>query len=186
MRATQNLYQDQAAFATFLSNRDGFTRVLSPAATPTLTQSGLLAVLFARQRYRANQLAWRRSRRTKCERCSGEHLKRRFHRGTIENGNIGLQRLVPGSAPSNVTEFVIRVPADPQLHGTNPTDSRRYSCTTSRLIQPNGDCPECDKHEARLKELLEAVTRNKPSSILFLALKSIAQIGKHDLIRDEC
>lgn len=26
-------------------------------------------------------------------------------------------------------------------------------------IQPNGKCPECDEHEARLKELFEALRR---------------------------
>jgi len=26
-------------------------------------------------------------------------------------------------------------------------------------IQPSGKCPECDEHEARLKELLEALAR---------------------------
>ena len=31
--------------------------------TPTLTQSGLLAVLLQRQRYKISQLAWRRAKR---------------------------------------------------------------------------------------------------------------------------
>jgi hypothetical protein len=31
--------------------------------TPTLTQSGLLAVLLQRQRYKIRQLAWRRAQR---------------------------------------------------------------------------------------------------------------------------
>ena len=31
--------------------------------TPTLTQSGLLAVLLQRQRYKTSQLAWRRTQR---------------------------------------------------------------------------------------------------------------------------
>jgi hypothetical protein len=28
-------------------------------------------------------------------------------------------------------------------------------------IEPTGECPECDEHEARLKELLEAVARSE-------------------------
>jgi hypothetical protein len=32
-------------------------------STPTLTQSGLLAVLLQRQRYKIRQLAWRRAHR---------------------------------------------------------------------------------------------------------------------------
>jgi hypothetical protein len=52
-----NLSQEQAAFATLLANSDGYKRVLPPRATPTLTQSGLLAVLFERQRYKLIQKA---------------------------------------------------------------------------------------------------------------------------------
>ena len=26
-------------------------------------------------------------------------------------------------------------------------------------VEPNGNCPKCDEHEARLRELLEALTR---------------------------
>lgn len=61
----QNLSQEQAAFATLLANRNGYKCVLPPKATPTLTQSGLLAVLLERQRYKVIQLARRRVRREK-------------------------------------------------------------------------------------------------------------------------
>jgi hypothetical protein len=62
---TRNFSQEEAAFATLLANRDGYKRVLFPGAIPTLTQSGLLAVLLERQRYKAIQLAWRHARREK-------------------------------------------------------------------------------------------------------------------------
>jgi hypothetical protein len=64
-KLVQSLSQEQAAFATLLANRNdnGYKCVLSSTATPTLTQSGLLAVLLERQRYKAIQLAWRRARR---------------------------------------------------------------------------------------------------------------------------
>jgi hypothetical protein len=61
----QNLSQEQAAFATLLANQNGYKCVLPPKATPTLTQSGLLAVLLEHQRYKAIQLARRRARREK-------------------------------------------------------------------------------------------------------------------------
>ena len=64
-KEARNLSQEQAAFATLLANYDGYKRVLSPRATPTLTQSGLLAVLLQRQRYKVIQLARRRARREK-------------------------------------------------------------------------------------------------------------------------
>jgi hypothetical protein len=28
-------------------------------------------------------------------------------------------------------------------------------------VEPTGECPECDEHEARLRELLESVTRSE-------------------------
>jgi hypothetical protein len=31
-------------------------------------------------------------------------------------------------------------------------------------IEPTGECPECDEHEARLKELLEAVARSESNT----------------------
>ena len=62
-KPAQNLSQEQAAYATLLANQNGYKCVLSPKATPTLTQSGLLAVLFQRQRYKAIQLIRRRARR---------------------------------------------------------------------------------------------------------------------------
>jgi hypothetical protein len=64
-KLAENLSQEQAAFATLLANRNGYKCVLSPKAILTLTQSGLLAVLFQRQRYKAIQLIRRRARREK-------------------------------------------------------------------------------------------------------------------------
>jgi hypothetical protein len=61
----ENLAQEEAAFATLLANRNGYKCVVSPTGTPTLTQSGLLAVLLQRQRYKAIQLVRRRLRREK-------------------------------------------------------------------------------------------------------------------------
>ena len=58
-KIAQNLSQEEAAFATLIANQDGFKRVLPPKALPTLTQSGLLAVLLERRRSRVIQSAWR-------------------------------------------------------------------------------------------------------------------------------
>ena len=61
----QSLSQEEAAFAILLANYDGYKRVLSPSATPTLTQSGLLAVLLQQQRYKLIESSRRRARREK-------------------------------------------------------------------------------------------------------------------------
>ena len=65
MKIAQNLSQEEAAFATLLANYDGCKRVLPPRATPTITQSGLLAVLLGHQRDKAIQSAWRHARQEK-------------------------------------------------------------------------------------------------------------------------
>jgi hypothetical protein len=66
-KLAQSLSQEQAAFVTLLANRNdnGYKCVFSPTATPTLTQSGLLAVLLERQRYKEIWLARHRARREK-------------------------------------------------------------------------------------------------------------------------
>jgi hypothetical protein len=79
MKAAQNLSQEQAAFATLVANYNGHKCVLSPTATPTLTQSGLLAVLLARQRYKAIELTRRRARREKMRPAFWRTLKWLFH-----------------------------------------------------------------------------------------------------------
>ena len=71
-KKAQNLSREQAAFATLLANYNGYKRVLSPKATPTLTQSGLLAVLLQRQGYKVIHLARRRAR--------GENIRAAFWR----------------------------------------------------------------------------------------------------------
>jgi hypothetical protein len=79
MKSAQNLSQEQAAFATLVANYNGYKQVPSPTATLTLTQSGLLAVLLERQRYKLIQLARHRARREKVHAAFWSALKRLFH-----------------------------------------------------------------------------------------------------------
>lgn len=78
-KAVQNLSQEQAAFATLVANYNGYKRVLSPTASLTLTQSGLLAVLLQRQRYQAIHLARRRARRGRMRAVFWKALAWLFH-----------------------------------------------------------------------------------------------------------
>jgi hypothetical protein len=78
-KLAQNLSQEQAAYATLLANRNGYKGVLSPKATPTLTQSGLLAVLLQRQRYKVIQLARSRAHREKMRAALWRTLAWLFH-----------------------------------------------------------------------------------------------------------
>jgi len=82
-KGAQNLSQEQAAFATLLANDNGYKCVLSPKATPTLTQTGLLAVLLERQRYKVIQLTRRRARREKMRAALWRTLAWLFHARTV-------------------------------------------------------------------------------------------------------
>ena len=42
-------------------------------------------------------------------------------------------------------------------------------------IQPNGKCPKCDEHEARLRELLEALRQTESTS----------EAGQQFIVRDQ-
>ena len=79
----QNLSQEQAAFATLLANYNGYKCVLSPTSTPTLIQSGLLAVLLQRQRDKVIQLAQRRARREKMRASFWRTFAWLFHSRTL-------------------------------------------------------------------------------------------------------
>jgi hypothetical protein len=79
MKAAQSLFQEEAAFATLVANYNGYKWVPSPRATLTLTQSGLLAVLLERQRYKAIQWAWRRAHHEKMRAAFWRTLKSLIH-----------------------------------------------------------------------------------------------------------
>lgn len=81
LKAARNPSQEEAAFATLLANYDGngYKCVFSPTATPTLTQSGLLAVLLEHQRDKAIQLVRLRARREKMHATFWRTLKRLLH-----------------------------------------------------------------------------------------------------------
>lgn len=94
-----NSSQEEAAFATLIANQDGYKRVFSPGALPTLTQSGLLAVLLARQRYKAIQSAWRHARDEKMRATFWRTLTRLFHAGGARRlGGDSTKRLI-GTVP---------------------------------------------------------------------------------------
>jgi hypothetical protein len=98
-KGAQNLSQEQAAFAILLVNYNGYKRVLSPKATPTLTQSGLLAVLFQRQRYKVIQSARRRARREKMRASFWRTVAWLFHSRTLRTRADETAKPLIGTVP---------------------------------------------------------------------------------------
>ena len=98
-KLAQNLSQEEAAFATLLANYNGYKRVLSPNATTTLTQSGLLAVLFQRQRNKVIQLARRRARREKMRAAFWRTFAWLFHSRTLRTRADETAKPLIGTVP---------------------------------------------------------------------------------------
>ena len=135
--------------------------------TPTLTQSGLLAVLLQRQRYKISLLAWRRARR--------KHMRAalwstftwpwRALRAPmpVRHSRRALQRI----APAPILNLLPRpIAMSHPIHTC--TELRQQIHDDLRIqhpewVKPNGESPTCDSYEARLTELLDTVTRKRSS-----------------------
>ena len=126
--------------------------------TPTLTQSGLLAVLLEHQRRKVIQLALRRAHR--------EHLGAAFWSTVawlwhafmapklVHNSTTSLVETVPRleSFTKPVT-MPHQIHTDPQLRQQIHDDLRIQH---PEWVEPNGESPICDFYEVRIMELLDA------------------------------
>ena len=136
--------------------------------TPTLTQSGLLAVLLQRQRYKISQLAWRSAQR--------KHMRAALW-GTL----TWPWRALTAPAPVRHSRRALRrIPPAPILNllprpiaMSHPihtyTELQQQIHDDLRIQHPewvrsNGECPTCDSYESRLTEMLDALTRTESSA----------------------
>jgi len=92
-------------------------------STPTLTQSGLLAVLLQRQRYKVIQLAWRRAQRKHVRAAIWSTLTWPWH---------ALMAPTLVDVPRDTWIFA-HVSPNPHVHRTPGTDSQRSPNPTSRM-----------------------------------------------------
>ena len=134
--------------------------------TPTLTQSGLLAVLLQRQRYKISQFALRRAQR--------KHMRAALW-STLTWPWRALTAPVPGRAALR------RIPPAPILNLLPRPIAMSYPIHTYTELQqqihddlriqhpewvkPNGESPKCDSYDACLTEMVDTITRrgsNRP------------------------
>ena len=104
-------------------------------STPTLTQSGLLAVLLQRQRYKVIELARRRAQRQQVRTAFLITLNRLLARAPGLTGRHLPPRplKIPPPPKSFFTKAICHVSPNPHLHRTPATDSRRPADPTSRM-----------------------------------------------------
>ncbi|PYJ19471.1 MAG: hypothetical protein DME92_12350 [Verrucomicrobia bacterium] len=107
-------------------------------STPTLTQSGLLAVLLEHQRRKVIELARRRAHREQVRAAFWSILARLLARA---HGSIAMFHQI-----HTYTELRQQIHDD--LRAQHP-----------EWVQPNGQSPMCDSYEARLMELLDTFTQ---------------------------
>ena len=132
-------------------------------STPTLTQSGLLAVLLQRQRYKISQLAWRRGQRKHLRAALWSTLTWPWRALTapmpIRHSRRDLRRIPP--AP-RLNLLPRPIAMSPPIH--TYTELQQQIHDDLRIqhpdwVQSNGKSPMCDSYDACLTEMLVTLTR---------------------------
>jgi hypothetical protein len=119
-------------------------------STPTLTQSGLLAVLLQRQHDKVIELAERRAHSGQKRSAFSSALTWLLARARAANSDRPLRRVFhkPGAMFHQIHTYTeLRQQIHDDLRLQHPD-----------WVQPNGESPICDSYEARLMELIGPLT----------------------------
>jgi hypothetical protein len=133
--------------------------------TRTLTQSGLLAVLLQRQRYKIRQLAWRRAQRNQMRavlwsaltwpwavaRAYGTDARPPFAPSFRRNRPAPHLNVLPRPIAMS-HQIHTYTELQQQIH-----DDLRIQ--HPEWVKSDGECPTCDSYESRLTEMLGTLTR---------------------------
>jgi hypothetical protein len=135
--------------------------------TPTLTQSGLLAVLLQRQRYKISQLAWRRAQRKHMRAALWSTLTWPWRALTapvpVRHSRRALGR-IPLAPHLNLLPSPIAM--SPRIHTYTELQHQIHDdlrVQHPEWIQSNGEAPMCDSYEARLTKMLDTLTQRRSS-----------------------
>jgi hypothetical protein len=129
--------------------------------TPTLTQSGLLAVLLQRQRYKIRQLAWRRGQRKHMRAALWSTLTWPWRALTapmpVRHSHRALRR-IPLAPILNLLPRPIAMSHPIHTY----TELQRQIHDDLRIqhpdwVQSNGKSPMCDSYDACLTEMLDTL-----------------------------
>ena len=137
--------------------------------TPTLTQSGLLAVLLQRQRYKIRQLAWRRAQRNQMRAALWSTLTWPWRAFTapkpVRHSRPALRRI----APAPILNLLPRpIAMSHPVHTYTKLQQQIHDDLRMQhpeWVKPNGESPMCDSYDACLTEMVDTLTRrgsNRP------------------------
>ena len=137
--------------------------------TPTLTQSGLLAVLLQRQRYKICQLAWRRAQRNQMRAALWSTLTWPWRALTapvpVRHSRRALRRISPAPTLNLLPRPITRshpIHTYTELQHQIHDDLRIQH---PEWIESNGESPMCDSYEARLLELMDTLRQGAHPTI---------------------
>jgi hypothetical protein len=137
--------------------------------TPTLTQSGLLAVLLQRQRYKISQLAWRRAQRKHMCAALWSTLSWPW-RALTAPMPVRHSRRAPGRIPlaPHLNLLPRPIAMSHQIHTYPELQQQIHDdlrIQHPEWVKPNGESPMCDWYETCLTKILDTLTRrgsNRP------------------------
>src|SRR6266853_6271442 len=131
--------------------------------TLTLTQSGLLAVLLQRQRYKISQLAWRRAQRKHMRAALWSTFTWPWRALTapmpVRHSRRALRRIPP--AP-HLNLLPRPIAMSPRIHTYTELQHQIHDdlrIQHPEWIESNGESPMCDSYESCLTQMLDTLTR---------------------------
>ena len=131
--------------------------------TPTLTQSGLLAVLLQRQRYKTSQLAWRRAQRKHMRAAVWSTLTWPWRALTAPMPVRHSRRALRRTLPAPILNLLPRpIAMSPRIHTYTELQHQIHDdlrIQHPEWIESNGESPMCDSYEACLTEMLNPLKR---------------------------
>ena len=131
-------------------------------STPTLTQSGLLAVLLQRQHYKVIQLAWRRAHRKHMLAALWSTLTWLWRAPRVPMPVRASHRPLRLNRPA--PDFNVLTSPIPMFHQIHTYTELQQQIHHDLRVQhpewvnPNGESPACDSYEARLTKMLDTLT----------------------------
>ena len=136
-------------------------------STPTLTQSGLLAVLLQRQHYKVIHLAWRCAHRKHMRAALWSTLtwpwRALMPPMPVRFSRRALRRSRPGP---HLNVLARPIAMAHQIHTYTELQQRIHDdlrIQHPEWVQPNGESAACDSYEARLTEMLDTLMARRPN-----------------------
>jgi hypothetical protein len=141
-------------------------------STPTLTQSGLLAVLLQRQHYKVIQLAWRRAHRKHMLAALWSTLTWPWRALTVPMPvRVSHRALRPSRPAPHFNVLTSPILMSHQIHTYTELQQQIHDdlrIQHPEWIKPNGESPACDSYEARLTKMLDTLTRRESDEYIVL------------------